>query len=77
MTDRTYEVRVSGTIPAELLPELANLTISVRPSETVLYGTLPDQSALFGLLSRIHGMNLRLIEIRQVSDDEVPPDPAG
>jgi hypothetical protein len=76
MTDRTYEVRVSGTIPAELLPELANLTISVQPPETVLYGTLSDQSALFGLLSRIHGMNLHLIEIRQVAADDVPPDSA-
>jgi len=74
MTDRTYEVRVSGTIPAELLPELANLTVSVQPPETILYGTLPDQSALFQLLSRIHGMNLRLIEIRQVAAGEVPRD---
>jgi hypothetical protein len=74
MTDRTYEVRVSGTIPAELLPELANLTISVQPPETVLYGTLPDQSALFSLLSRIHGMNLRLIEIRQLAAGDISPE---
>jgi hypothetical protein len=74
MTDRTYEVRVSGTIPDELLLELASLTISVRPPETVLYGTLPDQSALFSLLSRIHGMNLRLIEIRQLAAGDISPE---
>ena len=70
----TYQVRVAGSIPAELLPELENLTVSVEPPETVLYGSLPDQSALFGVLSRIHGMGLRLIEIRRVANTDLEPD---
>lgn len=70
MAGTSYQVRVSGTIPVELLPELEDLTISVEPPETVLYGRLPDQAALFGLLTRIHGMGLRLIEIRRLSSQE-------
>ena len=66
MTATNYQVRVSGTIPSELLAELSDMTISVEPPETVLYGELPDQSALFGLISRMHGMGLRLIEIRRL-----------
>jgi hypothetical protein len=75
MTATNYQVRVSGTIPSELLAELAEMTISVEPPETVLFGELPDQSALFGLISRMHGMGLRLIEIRRLpgGDDERPP----
>jgi hypothetical protein len=75
MTATTYRVRVSGTIPAELLPELDDLTISVEPPETVLYGSVPDQSALFALLSRIHGMNLRLLEIRRRRGGHPPAKP--
>jgi hypothetical protein len=77
MTRTTYRVRVSGTIPADLLPELGDLNLSVEPPETILYGSLPDQSALFGVLSRIHGMNLLLLEIRRINSGDQPEPPAG
>jgi hypothetical protein len=70
MPEATYQVRVSGAIPAELLAELHNLTVSVEPPETVLHGSLPDQSAVVGLISRIHGLGLRLIEVRRLPPDE-------
>lgn len=50
--------RISGTIHAELLAELRELTVSVEPPETVLHGSLPDQCAVVGL-------GLRLIEVRR------------
>ncbi|GIE91254.1 hypothetical protein [Actinoplanes regularis] len=74
MPDPTYQVRVSGVIPDELLAELRDLTVSVEPPETVLHGNLPDQSAVVGLISRIHGLGLRLIEVRRLPADD---DPAG
>jgi hypothetical protein len=77
MPEATYQVRVSGTIPAELLVELNELTVSVEPPETVLHGSLPDQSAVVGLISRIHSLGLRLIEVRRLLPDEQPDiDPA-
>jgi hypothetical protein len=79
MLEASYQVRVSGVIPAELLAELRDLTVSVEPPETVLHGSLPDQSAVVGLISRIHGLGLRLIEVRRLPNDEdplSPPDPA-
>jgi len=78
MPEATYQVRVSGLIPAELLSELRDLTVSVEPPETVLHGSLPDQSAVVGLISRIHGLGLRLIEVRRLPVDEdaqTRPDP--
>ena len=66
MPEATYQVRVSGVIPAEFLAELRGLTVSVEPPETVLHGSLPDQSAVVGLISRIHGLGLRLIEVRRL-----------
>jgi hypothetical protein len=77
MSATNYQVRVSGTIPSELLAELSDMTISVGPPESVLDGELPDQSALLGLISRMHGMGLRLIEIRRLpaGDDSQPAKP--
>jgi hypothetical protein len=63
-----YQLRVSGPIPADLLRDLEGLRMSVEPAETVLYGTLPDQSALFGLLVRIHDLGLQLLEVRRLTD---------
>jgi hypothetical protein len=65
-----YQVRVSGLLPDELLSELRDLTVRVEPPETVLHGSLPDQSAVVGLISRIHGLGLRLIEVRRLPADE-------
>jgi hypothetical protein len=49
----------------------------VQPVETVLYGPVQDQAALYGLLDRIQSLGLELVEIRQlpVSADEVPAEP--
>jgi hypothetical protein len=74
MPQATYEVRISGVVPAEFLSELHDLTVSVEPPETVLHGSLPDQSAVVGLISRIHGLGLRLIEVRRLPADERPPE---
>jgi hypothetical protein len=71
MPEATYQVRVSGVIPAELLVELRDLTVSVEPPETVLHGSLPDQSAVVGLISRIHGLGLHLIEVRRLPPEEL------
>ncbi|MEV6300586.1 hypothetical protein AB0M02_14360 [Actinoplanes sp. NPDC051861] len=72
MPEASYQVRVSGVIPDEVLAELRDLTISVEPPETVLHGSLPDQSAVVGLISRIHGLGLRLIEVRRLPAEEGP-----
>lgn len=72
MPEASYQVRVSGEIPVELLAELRDLTVSVEPPETVLRGSLPDQSAVVGLISRIHGLGLRLIEVRRLPREDGP-----
>ena len=58
MTRAMYHIRVSGTLPAELLTELGSLDVIVAPAETVLCGSLPHQSALFALIRRIDSLGL-------------------
>ena len=75
MAQATYQIRVSGFLPSKLLAELGSLDVVVEPAETVLYGSLPDQSALFGLITRIHGLGLRLVEVRRMAGgDHAGPD---
>jgi len=74
MQETTYQVRISGTIPAELMVDFQDLTVTVEPPETVLHGSLPDQSAVVGLISRIHSLGLRLIEVRRLQPDEALPE---
>ena len=63
-----YQLRVEGAIPPDLLRDLDGLRVSVEPAETVLSGTLPDESALFGVLVRIHSLGLKLLEVRRLTD---------
>jgi hypothetical protein len=47
--------------------------MTVQPAETILYGTLQDQSALFGLLLRIHDFGLQVLEVRRLAEDDTAP----
>ena len=53
-----------------MVREFGGLKVSVEPAETVLSGTLADQSALLGLLVRIHGLGLQLLQVRRLTDPD-------
>ena len=42
------------------------LRARARGTQTVLTGALPDQAALFGVLSHIEALGLELLEVRQI-----------
>ena len=72
-----YEIRIKGRLSDALLAAFEGLTTTVQPVETVLYGPVQDQAALYRLLDRIQSLGLELVEIRQVpaSADEMPAEP--
>ena len=59
-----YEIRIKGRLSDSLLATFEGLTATVQPVETVLYGPVQDQAALYGLLDRIQSLGLELVEIR-------------
>jgi hypothetical protein len=69
MSPAYYQVRISGVIPPDLLAELDDLTVTIERPATVLQGSLPDQSAVVGLIARLHGLGLRVVEVRQLPAD--------
>jgi len=56
-------IRVKGHLKAELWQDwFEGLQITQEPAGTsLLTGPLPDQPALFGVLGKIHSLNLRLL----------------
>jgi hypothetical protein len=67
MDQSIYEIHVAGTVPAEDLKDMGAVKVGAEQVNTVLYG-VPDESALFGLLTRLRALGLEVIEIRRVSD---------
>lgn len=67
MVQTMYEIRVAGAVPEEDLRDMGALTIAPAQVSTVLYG-LPDEAALYGLLSRLRALGIEVIEVRRVPD---------
>jgi hypothetical protein len=64
MGKSTYEIRVAGTVPIELLENFHQIE-SVEPGGTVLRATQLDDAALWGLIDSLREAGIDLIEIRR------------
>lgn len=63
-----YEIRVEGRLPDRWSSWFEGLVIEYGADETTaLRGELPDQAALFGVLAKIHNLNLMLISVQRLS----------
>ena len=69
----TYEIRVKGHLSLRWSEWLNGMTITHEPNgETRLYGLVADQAALFGVLIKIHNLNLALISVNPAATDAAP-----
>jgi hypothetical protein len=63
---RRYEIRVRGLVSDELLANFDAMEREVEPVETVLHGPVRDQAELHGILDRLQGLGLELVEVRRL-----------
>ncbi|WP_050502160.1 hypothetical protein [Streptomyces monomycini] len=70
-----FEIRVRGRVGAALTSAFGELTVRLRPAETVLYGAELDQAALYGILDRIQALGLELLEVRRLPGTGGPDGP--
>lgn len=68
-----YVIRVAGHLSDDLLTAFPSLLATVQPVTTVLSGTLPDQSALAGVLDRLDELGVEIVEMIQVPSTPVMP----
>ena len=61
---RRYEIRVRGPIGPTMMQAFPTLAAASRGHDTLLCGSLPDQSALYGVIHQLEALGLQLLEIR-------------
>jgi hypothetical protein len=63
---RTYEMTFVGQAGTTVQAEFDDCEVIVGPGSTTLRAELPDQAALHGLMQRITGLGLELIDVHVV-----------
>ena len=61
---RRYEIRVRGPVGPTMMQAFPTLAATRRGQDTLLRGSLPDQSALYGVIHQLEALGLQLLEIR-------------
>lgn len=64
---QAYEITFTGQAGATLRAEFDDCEVTIGPDTTTLYADLPDQGALSGLMQRITGLGLELIDVHRVA----------
>lgn len=70
-----YQIKVQGQLDESWSDWLEGMTVTVEcqnddPPITLLSGTLADQSALLGVLLRLHDLNLTVISVSAIEFKE-------
>jgi len=60
---RTYEITFTGRAGAVLCAAFEDCTVTTGPGMTTLRAELPDQAALWGLVQRIIGLGLEVVDL--------------
>lgn len=68
-----YEIHIRGRVGDEVAAVFEGLTAEVLPVETVLHGDIRDQAELHGILDRVQGLGLELVEVRRLASDASNP----
>jgi hypothetical protein len=70
MAQQWYQIRVKGHLGQQWQGWFDGLSITnVEQGEALLYGSLPDQAALHGVLTKIRDLGLPLLEVHRVATD--------
>ena len=75
MTNAIYQIRIRGYLRPEWSEWFEGMTITHESnSDTILSGSVRDQAALHGLLTRVRDLGLTLVSVNQVQPASKPDD---
>ena len=72
MRPRTYEITFFGQADRTLCAQFDDCKVTTGPDTTTLRAELPDPAALSGLMQRIAGLGLEVIQVLLVTPSAVP-----
>ncbi len=64
---QTYEITFLGRAGTTLCAEFDDCEVTIGPGTTTLHAELPDKGALTGLMERISGLGLEVIDVSLVA----------
>jgi hypothetical protein len=64
---QAYEITFLGQAGTTLRAEFDDCEVTIGPGTTTLHAELPDQGALSGLMERISGLGLKVIDVSLVA----------
>jgi hypothetical protein len=68
---RRYQIRIRGPIGPTIMQGFPTLTATRGGQDTLLTGSIPDQSALYGVIHQLETLGLQLLEVRQAATGDV------
>jgi hypothetical protein len=68
----TYEITFAGRADRTLRAQFDDCQVTTGPDTTTLCADLPDQAALSGLVQRIAGLGLEIINVLRVPPRSAP-----
>jgi hypothetical protein len=72
----TYAIRVQGRLDGKRWSQWFDcMTITVWQGQTVISGPVPDQAALYGMLSRLRDLALPLLSVERIAGNGGPAFP--
>jgi hypothetical protein len=69
---RTYEITFGGQAGKTLRAQFDDCTVTTSPETTTLRAELPDPAALPGLVERVVGLGLEIIDVHLVTQPSAP-----
>ena len=72
MRSHTYEITFSGQAGRTMRAQIDDCEVTTSPEMTTLSAELPDQAALPGLVERIVGLGLEIIDVHMVTQPFAP-----
>jgi hypothetical protein len=71
-----YEIRLKAALSAHWSDWFGEMRVTMdNAGQTVLAGWIPDQAALFGVLTRIRDLGIVLISVSRIDNTEVHSTP--
>ena len=68
--NKPYEFRINGRLTQEMAVWFEDMTLTLDettvPPQTLIQGTVRDQAALYGLISRIRDLGLLLLSVNLI-----------
>lgn len=65
-----YEIQIKGHLDPQWSDWLGNMMLRHTDSgETILRGALRDQTALYGVLNKLHDLGLTLVSVKRSEQD--------